>query len=435
MNFQDTIAFLYTQLPMFQKLGEKAFKKDLTNIRLLCDALGNPQNNFKAIHIGGTNGKGSVSSSLYAILLSQGYEVGLYTSPHLLSFTERIRVNGKEITQSWVIDWVENMKPLIEKIGPSFFELTVAMAFDYFSQKKVEYAVIEVGLGGRLDSTNILAPILTIITNVSLDHQHILGDSLEEIAFEKAGIIKTGCPIIIGKYQTASFPVFHQLALQREAPLFMAEQLFSTEFITIKKGMLSFKAIDLSGRSSRNYQCDLAGHYQLENMQTVLAAIKILQSRGIIIHEKSIIHALQKIRALSGLRGRMELLSEHPTILADIAHNEDAVRWVVSQIMTYRFAKAHIIWGSMKDKAITSMLDLLPSEASYYFCAPKLERALEPSVLKERANSKALQGESYDTVAIAVSAAISAADDQKDLIFIGGSAFVVAEAMEYLENR
>ncbi len=413
---------------MFTRTGNAALKEGLGNIIEFCNKLDNPQNSFKCIHIAGTNGKGSTSHMLAAILQEAGYKTGLYTSPHLKDFRERIRVNGKMVSKKYVTNFVQNEKNLIEKLEPSFFEVTVAMAFEYFKQSAVEIAVIEVGLGGRLDSTNIIHPVLSLITNVSLDHTYLLGNTLPAIASEKAGIIKSGVPVIIGEHDVATADVFIQKASETKSEIQFADQHFKVgnvskinpqQVIDINKGtQLLYPKLSL----------DLTGIYQQKNILTVVAAIEKLNELGFKITEKVMRNALQHVKELTGLSGRWQELNKLPLIICDTGHNEAGIREVVQNIHDTLFKKLHMVIGMVKDKDIDTVLAILPKNAQYYFCAPPLERALPANELQLNAKKRQLYREVYLSVKEAFEAAQRNALNE-DLIFVGGSTFVVAEVL------
>lgn len=411
---------------MFSRLGAAAFKKDLTNISILCEHLGNPHFRFKSIHIAGTNGKGSVSHMLAAILQNAGYKTGLYTSPHLKDFRERIKVNGNMISEEFVIDFTERIKPVTEKTEPSFFEITVAMAFEYFSQQKVDVAVIETGLGGRLDSTNIITPVLSVITNIGYDHMDMLGDTLEKIAFEKAGIIKQNIPVIIGETMPETFPVFKRTADEKNAPLILADEkrkILGAE--VIDNSRLSV-VLDEAGKEHHLYCIDLPGLYQSKNMLTVLASCDQLISRGFAIGQKHIEEGLAAVKKTTGLHGRWDVLKKSPLVVLDVAHNADGIRQLLQQLEETTYEKLHVIIGLVKDKDIDSLLSLLPANAFYYFTRAQIPRALPEELLQKKAARFNLKGNTYSTVNTALYAA-SLKASKNDLILICGSLFVAGE--------
>ncbi len=404
MTYQETIDYLFSHLPMFQRVGSTAFKKDLSNTIKLTSILNNPQNNFQSIHVAGTNGKGSVSHSLSSILQEQGYKVGLYTSPHLVDFRERIRINGKVISKKYVIDFVANNQEKFNGIEPSFFEWTVALAFDYFSNQKVDFAVIETGLGGRLDSTNIITPILSVITNISFDHQAILGDTLELIGKEKAGIIKKHTPVVIGQSSGVK-SIFEEKAVEEGALIYFAEE-----------------------NQFEPYNFDLKGSYQKANLQTILQSCTVL-SKSIPLHQNSIKEGLKKVIANTGLRGRWETLSQSPQIICDTGHNEEGIKFITQQISSIPHKQLHFIITMVNDKDITNILKLLPTKAKYYVSEAQIPRALKKEALFEKMQANNLKCELFNSVEEAVYAAQNTSN-QEDLIFIGGSTFTVAEAIQ-----
>lgn len=428
-EFEQTLDYLYSLLPMYQRQGASAFKKDLTNINELCWQLGLPQWQFPSIHIAGTNGKGSVSAMLNSILMEAGYRTGMYTSPHLLSFTERISLKGKAISEKDVVQFVDKHRGLIESVQPSFFELTVAMAFYHFAKKAVDIAVVEVGLGGRLDSTNVLKPELSIITNIDYDHQQFLGDSLSQIASEKAGVIKRYTPVVIGQSRPTTAPVFLAKAEENEAPVFWAEQAYRLQRLSGTWKTQKVKATEQAEwGDEREYELGLIGTYQLENLRTVLTAVDILREDGWDIPEKAVARGLKKVVKNSGLRGRMEVLEESPLVLCDTAHNEAGVKVVMEQLMGLEHRKLHLVWGMVSDKEHSEILSLLPKEAHYYFVKPDIPRGLDALTLQMKAEAHGLQGLIFDRVKDGYAAALEAAQPG-DLVFVGGSTFVVAEVL------
>jgi dihydrofolate synthase / folylpolyglutamate synthase len=426
LNYQDTLEYLYSSLPMFHRVGPAAFKSSLDNIIKLCSELDNPHHKFKSIHVGGTNGKGSSSHMLAAILQCAGYKTGLYTSPHLKSFRERIRINGIEISEEEVTDFVHGNKEHFSAIEPSFFEMTCAMAFDHFARNKVDIAVVEVGLGGRLDSTNIIFPEACLITNISYDHQQLLGETLEKIAIEKAGIIKPNTPIIVSEFQEEVFDVFIDRALEEDAPLGFAPFKFRVEAWKKEKGKLKLNIFDQNGKRFYGLRCGLTGNYQLKNIPGVLTVINVLRTKEYKISDDAIIEGLDKVIEITGLKGRWQTLNEKPLVICDTAHNEAGIENIVQQIKTTPHRKLHFIFGTVNDKDTDKIFNLLPREAHYYFCQAKIPRALEASVLGGLAQKYSLKGTVIPDVNAAISLALSQAAPE-DLIFIGGSNFVVAE--------
>jgi dihydrofolate synthase / folylpolyglutamate synthase len=418
-SYQETLDYLYQNLPIFQRVGAAAYKADLTNTIALCEALDNPQNKFKSIHVAGTNGKGSSSHMLAAILQTAGYKTGLYTSPHLKEFTERIKINGQEVEKNFVIDFVERIKPEIEKIKPSFFEITVAMAFDYFAQQKVDVAVIEVGLGGRLDSTNVITPIVSLITNISWDHKDLLGDTLPKIAFEKAGIIKDNVPVVISERQSDVEYVFISKAKETKSKILFADDKWKVNILHDGKFSVSNEGLQ------HRYELDLKGLYQRKNIAGVLATIEIVKE-NFSVTDNQVRIALSATTSITGLKGRWQKLGERPLMICDTGHNEGGVKEVVRQILAQKFDRLFMVWGSVKDKDISMILDLLPKKAYYFFCQAKIPRAMPALELQEKAKQFGLDGITVEDVneAIAMAKKLSTSDD---FIFIGGSTFVVAE--------
>jgi dihydrofolate synthase/folylpolyglutamate synthase len=432
MTYQQTIDHLYSQLPMFSRIGSAAYKKDLHNTIELCNALDNPQNKFKSIHIAGTNGKGSTSHMLAAMLQKAGYKTGLYTSPHLKDFRERIKIGDpdgyREISEEFVVDFVERTKQLTETIEPSFFELTVAMAFDFFEKEKVDIAVIETGLGGRLDSTNIITPLLSIITNIGYDHMNILGDTLEEIAFEKAGIIKPNVPVVIGEYIDETKPTFINKAKKTNAAIYFTQDEYKVSNITSSTYQLNCDVTSVSNNCTENFTLDLNGLYQTKNLQTVLCIEGILLPLGFTISNEAEKYALANVKKLTGLHGRWDVIAEKPMIVLDVAHNEDGIKQVLNQLSVIgdQFDALHIVTGMVKDKDIDKVLALLPKNAVYYFTNAHIPRALPAPELKQQALQHQLTGDIFDDVNEAIDAARQNASSN-DLILVCGSVFLVGE--------
>ncbi len=426
MTYQETLAYLFAKLPMFSRIGAAAYKEDLTNTILLCEALGNPQTKVKCIHIAGTNGKGSTSHMLAAILQSAGYKTGLYTSPHLKDFRERIKINGKVCDEQFVIDFTKKIQPLIESIEPSFFEITVAMAFEYFSKQQVDIAVIETGLGGRLDSTNIITPLLSIITNIGFDHMALLGNTLPKIAYEKAGIIKHKVPIVIGESIAETRNVFLEKSNQEQSPIFFAQELKRVSNINYTHHQLQVKIEDVATKKSDEFNLDLTGIYQTKNLCTVLESVNQLQQLGFEISNEQLKFGLQNTKQLTGLHGRWELLQSNPTIIADVGHNEDGIRQILQQLQITQYNHLHIIIGMVKDKDIDQVLSLLPKNATYYFTKAQIPRALEENALQDLAKQQQLTGNTYSNVNKAINNALQTAS-VNDLIIVCGSVFLVGE--------
>ncbi len=426
MNYQQTLEYLYAKLPMFTRVGAIAYKKDIDNTVIFCKHLAHPERKFKSIHVGGTNGKGSTSHMLAAILQTAGYKTGLYTSPHLKDFRERIRINGEMISEVEVVDFVTENQTIIEDISPSFFEATVALAFDYFAKQKVDIAIIEVGLGGRLDSTNIISPEISVITNISFDHQNILGNTLAEIATEKAGIIKNNTPIIIGQYQAEVADIFIAKAEEKIASISFASEEWN---IGDSKIINQERNVELINEDQKiNLTLDLTGAYQLKNIKTVLEAVKKIRLKGFNISNEHISLALNQVKKLTGLMGRWQILQENPLIICDTGHNEDGITEVLKNIAATPHQNLLIVIGMVKDKDIQKILTLLPKNAKYFFCAPDMPRAKSADELMLEAQSFGLIGEAYPSVKSALIAAKFEAT-KNDLIFIGGSTFVVSEVV------
>jgi len=425
MNYPQTIEYLFEKLPMFSRTGAAAYKADLTNTILLCRHLGNPQQKFKSVHVGGTNGKGSVSHMLASVFQEHGLKTGLYTSPHLYDFRERIKVNGALVSEAFVIDFVEKIKPLIETVQPSFFEITVAMAFAFFAGQDVDVAVIEVGLGGRLDSTNIILPEASVVTNIGWDHMNLLGNTLEKIAAEKGGIIKNGVPVIIGERSEATDHIFLETANQKAAPIFFAPDRFTTETFTINNDRLLVNVLDKKTDRLTQHNLDLAGIYQTKNICTVLQAVEVLAEQFSLNSEKTSI-ALSRVKQNTGLYGRWEIVAKNPKIVLDVAHNEAGIKELLKQLQTEKFERLHIVLGMVKDKDISAVLALLPPFAQYYFTQAAIPRALPATLLKDFAGKKNLAGGAYDNVNLALSAAKEKAS-KDDLILVCGSVFLIAE--------
>lgn len=397
---------MFTQLPMYQTQGASAYKEDLTNILLLSDHLGNPEKKLQCIHVAGTNGKGSTSHMLSSILQEAGYKVGLYTSPHLKDFRERIKINGKEISEDFVCTFIEKHKSYFEKGAFSFFEMSVGLAFDYFAKEKVEIAIIEVGMGGRLDATNSITPLVSVITNIGLDHTQFLGNTLESVAFEKAGIIKPSIPVVIGEYTPETKPVFLTKAKECHSKIYFASDLIS-----------------------ETYPSDLIGDYQTHNKKTVLQTITVLNQGKIYnVTTEDIQNGLLNVVKNTGLQGRWQQLGESPKVICDTAHNKNGLEIVLNQIQKETFSKLHIVLGVVNDKDLNEILPLFPKKAIYYFCKPNLPRGLDASILKQKALNFELNGEVYNSVSEAYKKAIENASNT-DFIYIGGSTFVVAEIL------
>lgn len=428
MNYTETINYLFQQLPMFQRVGAAAFKKDLNNTIALCKHLGNPQQQFKSIHIAGTNGKGSTAHILAAILQTAGYKVGLYTSPHYRDFRERIKVNGAYISEDSVVDFVAKNQAFFEVLQPSFFEMTVGMAFDYFQKEQVDIAVIEVGLGGRLDSTNIINPILSIITNIGLDHEDMLGDTLELIAGEKAGIIKKNTPILVGETHSETAPVFLKKAAAQEAPIFFADQLIEAELeqASFKNAVYNIKSSNYPNLNLEKLVLDLTGNYQQHNIKTVLLATEFLKQAGFEIGKEVIYKAVSHVQDISKILGRWQVLQEQPLCICDSGHNEHGLRYVVEALSKLNKKKIHFVFGAVNDKDLSKVLAILPKDAHYYFCKANIPRGLDSALLQQKAQEFQLKGDYYTSVKEAFESAKKAAGEE-EVVFVGGSIFVVAE--------
>lgn len=427
MDYQQTLEYLFEKLPMYSRIGAAAYRKDLTNTIELSDALGNPERRLRTIHVAGTNGKGSTSHMLAAIFQEAGYKTGLYTSPHLKDFRERIRVNGEMIREASVTDFVRRIQPVSEKMDPSFFEITVVMAFDYFVQEKVDIAIIEVGLGGRLDSTNIIIPDLSVITNIGYDHMQFLGDTLPAIAFEKAGIIKKGIPVVVGQHDPETAPIFRQRASEEETQLIFADQQrWVSDWKYQRHTLVVETTTSPVAEDKEYYTLDLTGIYQIKNLITVLESVHILKSLGWKLPNQVVEKALKHVKRLTGLHGRWEIIHEYPDIVLDVAHNEDGIRQLVRQIEVTDHEELHIVIGMVNDKAIGKVLELLPRQATYYFTKAQIPRALPEDQLAQQATATGLKGHAYPTVAEALTAAKTHARN-RDLIIVCGSVFVVAE--------
>lgn len=426
MNYSDALAFLYQQLPVYQQVGKAAFKKDLTNVRVLLQKLDEPQHRFPAVHIAGTNGKGSSAHGLAAILQSAGYRVGLYTSPHLKSFTERMRVDGQAITEAAVVRFVQDYQPLLAAVQPSFFEVTVAMAFWYFAQQSVDVAVVEVGLGGRLDSTNVIVPEVSLITNIGYDHTDLLGDTLAQIAYEKAGIIKPAVPVVVGQRQTETTEVFARVAREQAAPLVFAEDHYRVESTEDSPAGLRLRVADLRRGKSATLTSSLRGWYQAPNIVGLLATVDQLRTRGWAISADHVTIGLANVQSLTGLRGRWQVLHDRPLCIADTGHNPAAWREIIRQLRTYAAARYHFVLGVVQGKDLTELLRVLPKNGIYYFCQASVPRALPAATLAAEAQAASLTGEVIENVPRAYERARAQAQPD-DLVFVGGSSFVVAE--------
>lgn len=404
MTYSETIEYLFSQLPMYQRQGKAAYKADLSNTLALCAMLGNPEKKFKSIHIAGTNGKGSTSHFIASILQEAGYRIGLYTSPHLKDFRERIRINGEMIPEQEVVDFVKSKHDLLAGIEPSFFEWTVGLAFDYFASQKVDIAVIETGLGGRLDSTNVITPLVSVITNIGLDHTQFLGNTLQQVAMEKSGIIKSKVPVVIGETQEETTSVFLTKAEEQNAPILFADQ---------------------QGAAFANSNLV---NYQKKNAQTASQAIIQLQKKGFVVTKKNVIDGVLNMKTNTGLRGRWEVLKEQPLVVADTAHNKEGLAYTMQQIQDRSYSNLRIVFGMVNDKDVASVINMLPQNAIYYLCQPSIARALPVEELADIFNTTHHNFSSYSTPKLALEAALS--DSQKDdVIYVGGSTFIVADIL------
>ena len=403
MTYQDTINWMFSQLPMYQNQGKSAYKVDLRNTILLAKHLNNPEIQFKSIHVAGTNGKGSTSHMLASVLQEAGYKVGLYTSPHLKDYSERIKINGKEISEEYVIKFIKQNKTFLEKNSLSFFEMTVGLAFEYFANQKVDIAIIEVGLGGRLDSTNIITPEVSVITNIGLDHTQFLGNTHQSIAKEKGGIIKHNIPVVIGETQIQTKDVFTEIADNNDAKIIFADKI-----------------------QTINYKSDLKGDYQNKNIKTVVSVINQIQLKGFNISSENIKRGLLNVVHNTGLLGRWQILKHNPKVICDTAHNREGLEIVVNQLKKAEYSNLHIVFGVVNDKDLDSIIDLLPINAKYYLCKPHIFRGLDVNILKQYFNDNNLVSEVYCSVKEAYKTALEMANPE-DIIYIGGSTFVVAE--------
>ena len=420
MNYQETLTFLFERLPMFQRIGKAAFKKDLSNTIEMCKILGNPENQFKSIHVAGTNGKGSTAHSLASVLQESNYKTGLYTSPHLKSFTERIKVEGQEVSESYIVDFVEKHRQMIEDIKPSFFEITVVMAFDYFAKEEVDIAIIEVGMGGRFDSTNVITPILSVITSIGMDHMEYLGNDLKSIAFEKAGIIKRHVPVVISSTQEEIKDVFINKAEQEKAELYFAEDYINLE--SKGNGLYAWN----SGSHNFEFKYDLKGDYQISNLPGILQGIALIKQEYSKITDDSLISGLEHVIKNTGLKGRWQTLNKEPLVICDTGHNSDGIKKIIEQIGKYHYKKLIAVLGFANDKDIKSILTQWPPNAKFIFCQAKIPRAMTVQNIGKIAKAMDLNFDLIEDVNEAILKAYTYAS-KDDFIFIGGSTFVVAE--------
>lgn len=424
---------MFQQLPMFQRIGPAAYKKDLTNTLAFCERLGQPQTAFPSIHIAGTNGKGSTAHMLSAIFTAAGYKTGLYTSPHYRDFRERVKINGQLIPKGFVTAFVNEHLEFASELKPSFFEWTVALAFDYFAKEKVDIAIIETGLGGRLDSTNVITPIVSVITNISFDHQNMLGDTLPLIAGEKAGIIKQGIPVVIGETHAETAPVFLAKAKHNNSPIFFADQTFEVIPLRASDAHIAYEIKEKGKTMYQGLEVNLLGDYQRKNIQTVIHSLQLVAPQFVKLNnpqklESAIRTGLANLKSLSNFMGRWEFLSKNPSIICDSAHNEDGIRLAMSALEKIPHGQLHFVFGTVNDKSPDKVLNLLPKKAKYYFAKANIPRGMDPNLLMELANTHQLHGKAYRSVKLALAAAKKSAKPN-DLIFVGGSIFVVAEVI------
>ena len=433
MTYPQTLDYLFARLPMYQRVGAAAYKADLTNTIKIAELLGKPHLKIKTIHVAGTNGKGSSSHMLAAVLQQCGYKTGLYTSPHLIDFRERIKINGKMIPKNYVVDFVQKHKEAFEQIEPSFFEWTVGLALDYFAAEEVDVAIIEVGLGGRLDSTNIITPKTSLITNISFDHMNLLGDTLEKISKEKAGIIKPRVPVVISQYQSETAPVFNAIAKEQKSQIEYADKNYKILSHKFVNALMQVEILNKTNDSVTHYELDLTGSYQLKNLLGVLNALEFVEKAGFLIEPDHVKTALKNVCKLTGLKGRWQKLGEKPLMIADTGHNEDGIKQVLENLKDVPHAHLHVVFGTVNDKDIGKILTLLPKDATYYFVKADIPRALDETELMSQAHALKLQGKAYATVEAGIKAAKKSAK-KTDLILIGGSTFVVGDALMLDEN-
>lgn len=428
-TYGEVIDYLFSALPMYQRIGAAAYKTDITNTVRLMDALENPHKNFRTIHVAGTNGKGSVSHLLASILQKSGLKVGLYTSPHLLDFRERIRVNGNMIPKENVVKFVENHQDTLNQIEPSFFEMTVGMAFEYFAGEKIDVAVVEVGMGGRLDSTNIISPDLSVITNIGFDHTQFLGNTLEAIAGEKAGIIKPQTPVVIGESQPETAPVFLEKAKKENAPISFADRNFRISNIVEDADFLTIDISSADGECLyRGLKSALTGSYQRKNIITVIEAVRQLRKIGYKITDENIFDAFANVISLTGFMGRWQVISKNPLTVCETAHNKDGISYLHQKLESLKFNKLHIVYGCVNDKDYNTIMDMMPKDATYYFCKPSVPRGLDVEIMKEAAARHGLSGDACQNISEALQSARSHAKAD-DMILVTGSIFLVADAL------
>ncbi len=430
MNYKETLDYLFSRLPMYQRIGKAAYKADLATTLALDEYFGQPHKKFSTVHVAGTNGKGSVSHILASVLQSAGYKTGLYTSPHLADFRERIRINGIPVPEDFIVEFTTRHQRVFERLSPSFFEMTVAMAFDYFAGKKVDIAVIETGMGGRLDSTNIITPLVSVITNIGLDHTEFLGSSLETIAKEKAGIIKEGIPVVIGERQKETTEVFTETARRHNAGISFSQDAYLCDYALKTTGGL--QSLNIRGAAGRpewsNLETDLLGFYQQKNAVTALKTIEILNLSALKISRDAVYTGFRQVAANTGLLGRWQITGRNPLVIFDTAHNEEGIACILEQIKATPHRKLHMVIGFVSDKNTGGILRMLPPDATYYFTMASIPRSLNSQELQSRALAAGLSGRAFETVPDAVAGAVAAAGPD-DLVFVGGSTFVVADAM------
>jgi len=428
-DYNNTLDYLNNKLPIFSRIGKAALKNDLSNTLKLCELLDNPQNKFKSVHIAGTNGKGSFSHALASILQDAGYKTGLYTSPHLVDFRERIKINGELVAKEWVVGFVNKYKSQIEQIQPSFFEITVAMAFEKFAEEKVDIAIIETGLGGRLDSTNVITPILSVITNISYDHKDLLGNTLAEIATEKAGIIKQGIPTVIGEQNDETERVFFEHSVQKQSPLYYAQSIWDTVKVSQDNKYQYFKVVNKTNREIFDIKTDMLGYYQRHNLKTILTATELLSYMDFNVSIEKSLASLASVKPNTGLHGRWEYICEAPIVICDVAHNPAGLKEVMQQWEQVKAETKHIVTGFVKDKDVAEAIALFPKDAFYYFCNAKIPRALPAEELQCIASNSGIIGAAYPSVSDAINAAKSNMNTG-DALLITGSFFIVGEALE-----
>ncbi len=428
MNYSDTLDYIFSQLPMYQRIGKSAYKANLNTSLALDQYFGHPHKKFKSVHVAGTNGKGSVSHSIATVLQKSGMKVGLYTSPHLRDFRERIKINGQMISEEAVVRFVEKHKEKFQSLKASFFEMTVALAFHHFAKNQVDIAIVEVGLGGRLDSTNIISPLVSVITNISKDHTHLLGTDVEKIAMEKAGIIKPETPVVVGEKQEKTETVFRTVAKERKSNLQFANDSYQVVNVETKDKSQDLKIRNLQNNDTFWVSCDLLGKYQQKNLVTTLCVCEVLRKTGLLVSDSHILEGLANVVQETGFWGRWQILGENPKIIGDTAHNSAGIKEVLEQLKSINYKNLHIVLGMVNDKNIGEILSIMPQKAKYYFTKADIPRALHQNDLQQVANAYALTGNAYSSVQKALAQAKLEAENE-DLIFVGGSTFVVAEVV------